>query len=62
MMPSLLLSRFWICFVEHEMNVSWKFGLVVYIYVSVNIYGLSQLWFCVELSVLLLNDTAVQET
>ena len=32
------------------MRFSWKFGLVVYIHVSVNIYGLSQFWFCVELS------------
>ena len=65
MLPSLLLSRFWICFVEHrehEMRFRWKFGLVVYIHVSVNIYGLSQFWFCVELSVLFLHNTAVQET
>ena len=40
---------------EHEMRFSWEFDLVVYIRVSVNIYGLS---FFVFFS----NDTAVQES
>ena len=65
MLPSLLLSRFWNCFVEHcehELRFSWKFGLVVYIHVSGNIYGLSQFGFVQNLVSFLLNDTAVQET
>ena len=44
------------------MRFSWKFGLVVYIHVSVNIYGLSQFGFVQNLVSFLLNDTAVQET